>query len=230
MTNTTPFLTNLNPREISLSPQIIFEHKDFCVVFKPHGLNTDQDKQGNPSLEAWLAEYYKNKIYLVHRLDRPASGLLLCAKKKSALQFLQQNWNFFSKKYLAIVEGVILEDHNTLEHFHFKDLKNFRALIRNKPITGYKPCSLKWKKLQVSQNTTLLEIELITGRYHQIRAQMAHIGHPILGDIFYGSSTKLYNNLPFIALSAYQLRFYYPNLNNPFEFTFLPEEPFWNLP
>lgn len=210
-------------------PQIIFGNKDFVVVYKPHGLNSDQDKLGNPSVENWLQNFYNKKIYLVHRLDRPVSGLLIATWKKSVLQYLQKNWQNYQKKYLALVEGNIYPEQSLLTHYHFKDLKNFKACISNIPKDGYQICKLKYKKVKQNQKFSLLEIELITGKYHQIRAQFAYLGHPILGDYWYGSNISLNPTLPTIALTAYQLNFFYPNPISTFQFKFLPKEDFWKL-
>lgn len=206
------------------NPQIIFENKDFTIVYKPHGLNADQDKQGNPSLENWLKNYYKKNIFLVHRLDRPVSGLLLITKKKSVLQFMQANWKNFQKKYWALVEGEIQPIQAELKHYHFKNFMNFRAIISSEPKQGYELCSLRYQKIKGNQKFSLLEIELITGKYHQIRAQLAYIGHPIMGDTFYGSSFHFKEEKPKIALTAYKLNFYYPDTKTPFQFEFYPED------
>ncbi len=211
------------------NPKIIFENKDFTIVYKPHGLNADQDKQGNPSLESWLKDYYKKYIYLIHRLDRPVSGLLLVTKKKSVLQFMQENWKHFQKKYWALVEGEIQPNQMELKHYHFKDFMNFKALISSEPKEGYQLCSLQYQIIKENQKNSLLEIELITGKYHQIRAQLAYIGHPIVGDTFYGSSFHFNGEIPKIALTACKLNFYYPDATTTFQFEFYPEEEFWKI-
>jgi 23S rRNA-/tRNA-specific pseudouridylate synthase len=211
-----------------MEPIVLHDNADFLVVYKPNGLNSDRDKLGNPSLEEWLKSYYHRKIFLVHRLDRPVSGILLCAKKKSVLQYFQENWENFSKKYLVIIEGSLKQTNGTLEHFHYKDFKQMKALISEKPKEGYKPCKLKFKKIKELEGKDLLEIELITGKYHQIRAQLAFIGHPIVGDTYYGSKfeIKTQENNPMIALHSFQLEFYYKNKFNRFEG--LPQDFFWN--
>ncbi|GIV43460.1 MAG: hypothetical protein KatS3mg035_0583 [Bacteroidia bacterium] len=212
-----------------LIPKILFENRDFIIVYKPHGLNTDQDKQGNPSLESWLSSYYQRKIFLAHRLDRPVSGLLLATKKKSILQFIQENWKNFQKKYYALVEGNIHPDESLLSHYHYKDLKNFKAIIDSESRKNFQICSLKYQKVKESSDFSWIEVELITGKYHQIRAQLAYIGHPIVGDQLYGSRFLLKNPFPKIALSAYHLSFYYPNKNDAFQFEYLPDDEIWNL-
>jgi len=210
-----------------LEPKIIFENKDFIVVYKPHGLNSEQDKQGNPSLESWINEHTKKKTFLVHRLDRPVSGILLCAKKKTVLQYLQENWKNFNKKYIAIVEGDFPSGETFLEHYHHKDLKNFRAVISKIPKEGFQFCSLKCQKIKPIGSNSCIEVELITGKYHQIRAQLSYIGHPILGDEFYDSKKEINSNTPCIALCAYQIHFFYPSEEEKFRFEQYPIEDFW---
>lgn len=207
------------------NPKIIFENHDFMVVYKPSGLNSDQDKQGNPSLETWLMEYYKKQVFLVNRLDRPVNGILIATKKKSILHSFQKNWNNYKKLYLAIVEGNIQSENQLLKHYHQKDLKKFKALIKNEPCSGYQVCQLYYKKLKTNEKYSFIEVELITGRYHQIRAQLSFCGFPIVGDQLYGSKMMLNFGFPKIALTAYQIHFYYPNKKNFFQFQlFTPEE------
>lgn len=208
-----------------LAPKMIFENNDFMVVYKPSGLNSDQDKQGNPSLETWLMEYCKKQVFLVNRLDRPVNGILIATKKKSVLHFLQKNWNNYKKLYLAIVEGNIQPENQLLKHYHQKDLKNFKALIKNEPFSGSQICQLYYKMLKSNEKFSLIEVELITGRYHQIRAQLGYYGFPIVGDHLYGSKMMLNFGFPKIALSAYQFHFYYPDKKNFFQFQiFTPED------
>ncbi len=210
-----------------LVPEIIYENQDFIVVFKPHGLNTETDKYGNSSLESWLVSRLRRKVFLANRLDRPVSGLLVCTKKKTVLNFLQIHWKHFQKKYLALVEGKLEFTDNVLKHYHFKDNQHFRAVISDNPKRGYQDCSLRYRILEQKERFSLIEITLLTGKYHQIRAQMAHIGHPILGDIFYGSKIPLNTEVPTIALCAYQMQFYYPTPREIFHFTYPLKENFW---
>jgi 23S rRNA pseudouridine1911/1915/1917 synthase len=168
----------------------IYQDNHLLVLVKPHGIATQ------PDFHEMAKAYLKNKtgkegnvfLHPVHRLDKPASGLVLFARSSKALSRLNEllRDHKIKKTYRVEVEGVLKEKEGTLEHFHFHD--DFRAKISNQPFTGAKKASLSYKVLKSGRDRSLLEVNLHTGRYHQIRAQMAFIGHPIIGDQKYGSS------------------------------------------
>lgn len=196
-------------------PAIVYECDHYCIIDKEHGLNTEPDSRGNPSLMDWLRrqrpEFFKKwGPHPLHRLDRPVSGLLLVAKSLNAHRILQPLFEKrrITKKYCARVEGIVHTPSAILVHYHQKDPLNFRALLSSKPSEGYAPVKLSYQTLQRGPNFTDLDIKLITGRYHQIRSQLAFIGHPIWGDTLYGS--KIVRSDSVIALRAYHLSFYCP--------------------
>lgn len=159
---------------------------------------TQPNESDDPSLEslgkAWLKEHFQKpgNVFLaaVHRLDRPVSGLVLFARTSKALSRLNSSLrtHHFHKEYLALAEGGFLNKEGVLEHELEK--KNFCSVVAEKKSQGTKKCLLKYHALQSIGGCTLLKISLLTGRYHQIRAQLAAAGHPVLGDRKYGSSSS----------------------------------------
>lgn len=196
--------------------EIVYEDNHLLAVNKPAGMLTQATKENSDCLEmqvkAWIKEKYKKpgNVFLgaVHRLDRPVSGIVLFAKTSKALSRLNaliRNQEIH-KTYFAIVEGSPKEDCGTLEHFLRHD--EHRAHVGNKGEPEVKLARLHYKILKHIGNNALLQIELETGRYHQIRAQCAAIGCPIVGDKKYGSRQQLPGEI--IALHHGRLELEHP--------------------
>ncbi|KAA3622079.1 MAG: RNA pseudouridine synthase [Bacteroidetes bacterium] len=177
--------------------EIIFENSDYLVVNKPAGLITEVNPFESPTVESLVFDYLSGEkkkpfVGVVHRLDRVTSGVMVFAKKKSILKKL--NILFQEKQvrktYWAITERLPGPSSGTLGHYLFKDQKNKRAEIFPGKHKGAKPCKLEYKLLKESNGLFLLEIKPLTGRFHQIRAQLAFVGCPIIGDEKYGSTTE----------------------------------------
>lgn len=172
----------------------LFEDNHLLVLNKPAGLLTQPSGTEQDSLEqqakAWIKEIYHKpgNVFLeaVHRLDKPVSGVVVFGKTSKALSRL--NASMRTKKahkiYWAWVEGSVNLDQDTLEHTLVHDA--FHAKLVDPDHPEGKVASLNYKVLQRRNDRTLLEIELETGRYHQIRLQLAALGHPIWGDRKYG--------------------------------------------
>lgn len=200
-------------------PQVIFEDYYLLVLNKPYGLQTEVDNFGNPSVELWAHQHIQQQhpkkksvfVGIVHRLDRPVAGIVLIAKTKTALANLNKQFEERSvkKTYEAAVEKKPDKELDTLTHFLKKDVKLKKAIISERPKKDFVKCSLTYHLEKVNKNkSALLEIELHTGRYHQIRAQLAFIGCPIVGDVLYGAKTKSDENK--IELAATTLSFIHP--------------------
>lgn len=195
---------------------ILFEDNYMLVVNKPGGLMVEDDRYKNPSLfslvENYLQQITKREVFLanVHRLDRPASGILVFAKKRSSLKNLAEQFQEkkVKKTYLAITNKSSCEKEGRLENFLFKDLKNRKAVIFDKEVKDSQPVKLEYKINVEVQDKLLWEINLITGKYHQIRAQLAHIGCPIIGDRKYGSQEEYQKEK--ICLHAWKLEINHP--------------------
>ncbi|HNR18418.1 MAG TPA: RluA family pseudouridine synthase [Bacteroidia bacterium] len=207
-------------------PQVIFEDYYLLVLNKPYGLQTEADNFGNPSLELWAHQHIQQQhpkkktvfVGIVHRLDRPVAGIVLIAKTKTALANLNKQFEErkVKKTYEAVVEKKPLKELDTLTHFLKKDVKFKKALISERPKKDFVKCSLTYHSQKINKDkSALLEIELHTGRYHQIRAQLAFIDCPIVGDVLYGAKTKSNENK--IELAATALSFTHPFSNKPME-------------
>lgn len=187
-----------------LDLDIIYECNDFLVIYKPSGLKTIPTGHNDfISLYNALLYYYKINnikctIHFINRLDKDTEGLLLVAKNKITANLFSKDLNNISRKYLSIVEGIISND-----GYVNVAIKKGEGIKRIVDDSG-KYSLTKYKVLKYLDNNTLLELELSTGRCHQIRVHMSFIGHPIVGDSLYGNGFNLY------------LCSYYIKLKNPF--------------
>ena len=195
-------------------PRVLFETAQLLVVHKPCGLVVERDPHGYASVEEWAFRYLSGKtrkppfVGIVHRLDRPVSGVLLIAKKKSALKALNRQFEVRSveKTYLAVVEKAPEKPQGELKHWIVKDPKNKRAHIVQEGAKDASPAQLTYKLLETRPDgTALLEVHPLTGKYHQIRVQLAAIGCPIIGDEKYGATRAYHPDC--IALQAWKLKF-----------------------
>lgn len=170
-----------------ISDWIIHKDNQLIAFNKPAGLAVQPDKTGDPSLLGLGASYIRHDLYLIHRLDRPVSGLVLLGQKPSAQTELtrQLKKGTVGKYYLAVVGERPAEDSATLSH-HLKNAPGNRSAVEDAPTEGSKPAELYYRCLASSDRYHLLLVRLKTGRKHQIRTQLAHIGSPIRGDEKYG--------------------------------------------
>lgn len=183
----------------SLSFAILYEDNHVIAVDKPAGLLTQPTNLESDSLEvrvkAWIKEKYgkPGNVFLgvIHRLDRPASGIVLFAKTSKALGRLNEAMRNkqMKKTYLALVEGSPGQKQGTLKHYLRHD--EYRAYVSVHEERGSKLAVLHYEVVEKFSKTTLLKVELETGRYHQIRAQFSFIGCPIVGDSKYGSGIAM---------------------------------------
>ncbi|MBQ3847797.1 MAG: RluA family pseudouridine synthase [Clostridia bacterium] len=172
---------------------ILFENDKFIAVNKPQGVPVSEDKNGEKSLIDALKEDISPKLRLCHRLDRNTGGIVLAAKSDACFEKIKKLFDAedrqIIKKYTCLVRGIVdAKIEIMLENYLFKDSKKSIVYIYDEPRKGAMPCSLKYRAISTDDvnNISKLEIELITGRTHQIRAQLAHIAHPIVGDGKYG--------------------------------------------
>lgn len=190
--------------------QILHEDANCIIVNKPAGLTTQPDKTNDRSALDIVARYLSRQVFIVNRLDRPASGILLLAKtSNSAGKFsaLFQN-DKVKKNYWAMVKNKPETDSGTLTHYLKKGTKSKKSLVHKDGSKGGKKSILNYKVIKSLDNYHLLEIELETGRFHQIRSQLAAIGSPIKGDVKYGAKRK--NQDRSIHLHARKLSFVHP--------------------
>ena len=192
---------------------VLHEDRDIIVVEKPCGLltmGTDRDK--SKTVHTILNEYVRkgdprsrNRIYIVHRLDRETSGILIFAKSESAKIFLQGHWQETDKRYFTVVYGSLTPKAGTISSY----------LAENSAFTVYSTSDLEqgklshteYRVLKETKGFSLLEIHLLTGRKHQIRVHLSEKGHPVVGDRKYGKGNDVYGTL---ALHAGSISFTHP--------------------
>ena len=206
---------------MNIEQHILFEDKDIIVIDKPTGLQVERDRFGHPSLEEevqnYLEKYHRNHyLGIVHRIDRPVNGVIVLAKtlpmlKKLQLQMQEDDWD---KIYRGIVVGSMPSSMGKIENYLLKDPKQKKAIIFDEQEPESKKSSLRYAVLDEKDGKSLLEIQLITGRYHQIRAQLGHLDRAIIGDKLYGSNIELENR---IMLQAYSLSFSHPKTGEALE-------------
>ncbi|MEM9821701.1 MAG: RNA pseudouridine synthase [Bacteroidota bacterium] len=213
---------------MSISEYIIYKNNQLIALNKPVAIGVQGDQSDDKALIDLAEIYCQHRLHLIHRLDRPASGLVLFAKNKRALAHLNQQFQNrqVQKTYLAVVKNSPPKTQDQLTHFLRKQHHKNRSSLVEAESTGAKKASLEYKVIGQIDNYYLLEINLITGRHHQIRAQLAAIDCPIKGDVKYGF--KRGNRDRSIHLHSWKLKFQHPAsgeevlLEAP-----LPEGPVW---
>jgi 23S rRNA pseudouridine1911/1915/1917 synthase len=189
---------------------ILYNDKAVVVLNKPSSIPTQPDLTGDNSLLQLTEAFLNEKLYIVHRLDRVASGLVIFAKTPEAAASLSLQFQLkkTEKRYWAVVENKPPKDSDVLVHFLKKNAKTNTSKAFDAETKDAKRAELRYILRGVSDRYVLLEIELFTGRHHQIRAQLAKIGCPIKGDVKYGARR---NNLDrSIHLHAWKLQFEHP--------------------
>lgn len=198
--------------------QIVFEDNHIMVIYKKVGQLVQGDKTGDSSLLELIKEFIKKRdkkpgnvfLGLVHRIDRPTSGLVIYAKTSKALTRLTQmvKNREVKKTYWALVAKEMIASSQRLVHYLKKNEKNNKAIVFPKATEGAKEAILTYHLIKSLENYQLLEIDLETGRHHQIRAQLSKIGIPIKGDLKYGAPRS--NKDGGISLHARKLEFIHP--------------------
>ncbi len=230
-------LNNSYASEIIDEQQILFEDNHIIIINKKPSEIVQGDKTGDVPLSEKLKIYLKKKynkpgnvfVGVVHRIDRPVSGIVIFAKTSKALSRINIIFNKreIKKKYLAVVEAKPQYESGNLIHYLVKEEKQNKSYVRNKDAKGASRAELNYNLIASSDNYYLLEVELLTGKHHQIRAQLAAIGCPIKGDLKYGA--KRSNKDASIHLHAYKADFIHPvNLQKIEIIAPLPDETLWN--
>lgn len=213
--------------------RIIYIDNHLIAVTKPAGLLTQPSSNTDESLIDQTRQLIKEKynkpnnifLGLVHRLDRNVSGVVLFARTSKAASRLSKQFREGTPKkhYRAIVVGKLKKENTTLVHYLRKE-KSLRATVFPRETPEAKRSELSYDVINSLEKKSLLEVSLSTGRFHQIRAQMAFIGHPIIGDVKYGAPEPLPNQE--IALYAHKLVFSHPVSNEEITLT-APEPKTW---
>ena len=202
--------------------ELVYEDEHILVINKGYGLlsmGTDNKKDG--TAYSIMREYVKYhnplaKVFIVHRLDRDTSGLMMFAKNIEAKEAMQHNWNnmVLNRKYLAVVEGKVEEPEGTIKSY-LAETSQYEVYSTENPNEGQLAVT-RYTTLKCRNGYSLLEVELDTGRKNQIRVHMKDLGHPIAGDRKYGAKTSPIHRL---ALHAQTLRFVHPITRKEMNFT-----------
>ena len=207
---------------------IIFENDELIVINKPSGLLTiPSDNEKGRTAYRMVNDYIQQKdkhsrIFVVHRLDEDTSGVLMFAKNPKIKDILQKNWNdiVLERGYFAVVEGKMSKQEDTLVNYLKENSLNL-MYVTNDRKQG-KKCITSYKVIKSNNNYSLLDINIDSGRKNQIRVQLGHIGHHVIGDDKYGEPANPINRL---GLHAYKLKFIHPVTKKIVEFkTDMPSE------
>ena len=218
--------------------KILYEDNHIIVVVKKPGIPTQEDKTGDKDMLTIVKEYIKVKynkpgnVYLglVHRLDRMVGGVMVFAKTSKAASRISEyiRQKNVKKRYLAVINGTlpVTDKKVELRNYLVKNERLNMSRVVDSTTKGSKEAILEYKVLKNftynGKDYSLVDIDLHTGRHHQIRLQFAHIGHPLYGDIKYGQKVnKVGQNL---ALFSYYLSFFHPTKDEYLEFEFKPNE------
>ena len=214
---------------------ILYEDRDVIVIAKPAGMLTTHTRaKETNTAEEWLNDYVRKgqrrsrlHVWLVHRLDRETSGVMMFAKSEAVAEAFRANWNELTEKtYLARVEGELAEERGVFESWLREDADGYK--VRSVPAPSRqtsdsrfpsgpgapKLARTEWRKLSTCDGTTLVEVALKSGRKNQIRVHFSEAGHPVVGDVKYGGpkASRLY-------LHSTRLRFRHPKSGEWLEFS-----------
>ena len=207
---------------------ILYEDNHIIVVEKKANILSQSDITGDIDLLSMLKKYIKEKyskpgnvyVGLVHRLDRPVGGIMVFAKtSKAAKRLNEQIKNHeFNKTYLAVLDGTLKNKKDKLVNYLYKDEKLKKSMVVDKSHFKAKLSELNYEVIGYNDDKTIVKINLITGRHHQIRVQFSNIGYPLVGDQLYGKKNKKQ-----IMLYAYKLEFIHPTIKEKITYQLLPK-------
>lgn len=218
--------------------EIVYEDNHLIIIYKHSGEIVQGDKTGDVPLSEDVKCYLKEKyqkpgnvfLGVVHRLDRPVAGLVVFAKTSKALTRLNKMFRDgeVHKTYWAITKNLPPQPEGTLTHWLVRNEKQNKSYAYDHEVPHSKKAILKYRLIGQSDHYCLLEVNLMTGRHHQIRCQLAHMGCPIKGDLKYGAQRS--NPDGSICLLAHHVEFVHPvskqliSLDSP-----LPEDKLWQV-
>jgi 23S rRNA pseudouridine1911/1915/1917 synthase len=230
-------MTDTNPYFFSPEWPVFYEDNHLLALYKPAGLLVQGDISRDVTLidiaKQWIKmRYHKpGDVYLglPHRLDRPVAGvILICRTSKAAGRMTQQfRTGRVKKQYMAVLEGELHQDAGALTH-HLERRRNTSRIV-DEPTETSQEARLSFRVLEIRSGKSFVEVDLGTGRHHQIRVQMAQLGCPVLGDLRYGASKPLPRRQ--LALLARSLSIFHPTLDHPLTFHCpFPQGWPWDVP
>lgn len=207
---------------------VLYEDNHIIVVEKSPNILSQSDITGDIDMLTMVKDYIKEKynkpgnvyVGLVHRLDRPVGGVMVFARTSKAAKRLNEQIkkHEFNKTYVAVLDGKLKNKEDTLINYLYKDEKKGLSRVVKEDFTGSKRCELNYEVIGYFEDKTIIKINLLTGRHHQIRLQFAHLGYPLYGDQRYGNK-----NNEQIRLWAYKLEFNHPVTKEKLRFKLLPK-------
>ena len=209
--------------------EILFEDNDIIVCYKPAGVPTQTSKLGEPDMVSILKNYLKGGyVAVIHRLDQPVEGVLVFAKSPAAAKELNKGLQTagFGKHYQAVLMGAPKNSKGTLEDYLVKDGRTNTSRVVNPKEKDAKKAVLHYEVIETDEidgkKVSRVKVKLETGRHHQIRVQMAHMGCPIWGDSKYNTTPIQDRRFRQTALCAYRLEFIHPRNRKKMEFEVKP--------
>ena len=213
-----------------MSIPVLYEDNHLLAVIKPPGIPSQEDETRDPDMLTLLKQDLKERhqkpgnvfLGLIHRLDRPVGGVMLFAKTSKAASRLSEavRTRSFGKVYICVAEGRPVHNEATLKHYIWKDAKRNQVTVHNQPAADAKEAILSYRLAASSGDYSLLAVQLHTGRPHQIRAQLAHVGLPLVGDQKYGKAKPTNDNV--IALWSASVSVPHPITKELMSFRALP--------
>ncbi len=212
----------------AIAGRILYEDRDLVVVDKPAGMLTTHTRlEGRAAREAQLTvenclnDYLRKgqarsrlRVWLVHRLDRETSGVMMFAKSEEVAEHFRADWAKLTEKtYLADVEGELAEESGEFRSFLKEDADGYRVRSVKKGTPGAKEAVTRWRRLGVGKGFTQVEATLVSGRKNQIRVHFAEAGHPVVGDVKYGAPRA-----DRLHLHSHRLAFIHPRTGRRMEF------------
>ena len=207
---------------------VLYEDNHIIVVEKKPNILSQSDITGDKDLLTMVKEYVKEKykkegnvyIGLVHRLDRPVGGIMVFARTSKAAKRLNEQIkkHEFNKTYVAVLDGNLNKEKGKLVNYLYKDERLKKSFVTSKDNKNAKLSELEYEVIGHINCKTIVKINLITGRHHQIRVQFSNIGYPLYGDQLYGRKNEKQ-----IRLFEYKLKFMHPTLKTKMQFKLLPK-------
>jgi 23S rRNA pseudouridine1911/1915/1917 synthase len=217
-----------NQEKLNVGEWVLAKNNQFIVFNKPSGISAHPDLTEEKSLMDLAEIYTKSKLYPVHRIDKVVSGIVIFAKTKVAMLSLHTQFRerIVKKTYLAVVQNKPELATQRLVHYILPKSDKNVSRVAAKPFAHALEAVLTYEQIAASDKYYLLKINLETGRHHQIRAQLSHIGMPIKGDVKYGARRS--NKDRSIHLHAWKIEFKHPVTNEKVEINApLPDDSLW---